>query len=343
VTVKIRIGVMAAAIAVLATACMHTVDGTASGGSRAIAINDAGVIVGRSAFPGARSHAFVKEGDAPPVDLTPGRTQYSEATGVNAAGVVVGTIEFFEGTNNRAFVWSRDSGLLVLDLPTGIESTKAIDINDRGQILIEGRTPLDAGYDLEAYLWDVGAGRYTGQLGPLVPGGEVWPKGINNRGAVVADATVPVGDGWAPVVWDDAAPGGRVLPEEPRRYASAADINNNGLVVGVVWADGDSDAVYWRPDGSGPVRMAGPPGDNTEAVAVNDGGQAVGYRSTPGLTGPIGIFWPSLDAPSINLEDKKVGSLPSDINASGRSVGLLYEPTGDGSAVWWDPEKPPAG
>jgi probable HAF family extracellular repeat protein len=345
VTVRRRFGVMVVAgLMVLATGCLHEIGGLAEGVrfSRAAAINDHGMIVGTSATANGRQHAFAREEDGPLVDLTPDSEDATEAAAVDSTGVVVGTVKHRgpAGDEFRVFVWSREDGLEVLDPPTGILSASAVDSNDRGQVLVDGKAGSEP---YRAYLWDRHARRYT-EVPPLVPGGDVIAAGLNNRGAVVATAVVLRQDHlWAPAIWDEATPTGRELPQEVGLESLAEDINDAGAVVGHVFGGGVNAAAYWAPDGAGPVRLAGEPGNDAFAVALNESGQIVGYRFEPDTYRPIAVVWRSPDGPRLDLADRGEGAMPAGLDRSGRTVGFVDQPDGRRVAVWWDPPAPPEG
>jgi len=106
-------------------------------GSRAFALNDAGIAVGDSTFEGpgagavAASHAaFFKSGSAYDLGTLEGAL-YSRANGINAAQQVVGfSSTTLDGPYSRAFVWTNQT---MLDLGTlGGAYAQANAINDNG-------------------------------------------------------------------------------------------------------------------------------------------------------------------------------------------------------------------
>lgn len=110
-------------------------------------INAQGVVVGAC---GANPGAFVWDagGGLRPIPGVPGGVEYSIATAVNAAGVVVGECVPSEGEQS-AFVWSAAEGSRTLDsLLVAADADwhllRADDVNDAGQIVARGARPGEA-------------------------------------------------------------------------------------------------------------------------------------------------------------------------------------------------------
>jgi probable HAF family extracellular repeat protein len=119
--------------------------------SEAIWLNDAGVVVGSADLPGSQTHHAVYWSNGKIHDLgTVGGDPCSRGRGLNARGQVVGmSTDCFNSLH--AFVW--EEGGPMLDLNTliapgsGWQLTRAININDRGEILVAadplGIVPID--------------------------------------------------------------------------------------------------------------------------------------------------------------------------------------------------------
>lgn len=176
-----------------------------------------------------------------------------DATGINAAGQVVGTrIVGYSGSGRmfwQASRWSPDTGWQALGPWQGDTSGDAI--NDAGDV---------AGYNFccgQAFRWSAATGTYGGLPGP---GGEiVGPSAyrINNAGQVIAPGL--------PWVWDATG-----TPQD-FPYGSPQAINNLGQIVGTT----QGSAFLWTP-GEGLTTISHG-GANTVAVDINDSGQVLGY------------------------------------------------------------------
>ena len=158
-------------------------------GSEPRAVNATGDVAG-FAGNGVTTHAFLYAGGAmrDVGTLSGGARDFSEGTGVNASGTVVG----YSGTVNensnlpngyyRAF---RTTGAGLADLGDlgGTTSTFARGINDDGQIVGESPIPGDTNY--HAFLWTNGTIKDIGTLG----GGFSRAWAINNSGVVVGESS----------------------------------------------------------------------------------------------------------------------------------------------------------
>jgi probable HAF family extracellular repeat protein len=244
------------------------------------------------------------------VDLGTLGGSFSQATGVNVFGQVVGYSLTTAGATH-AFLWQsgkmRDLGTL------GGSDSFAMGINARGQVV--GFSNL-AGGPSHAFLWQEGAMRDLGTLG----GVESQARGVNNWGQVVGVAGTPQVGVTHAFLWQAGAamrdlgtlPGdsfsdanaindrGQVVGESSsgsafRAFtwsngamtalpglggdAFARDINIRGDVAGASHLPGiDFHAVLWH---AGVVHDLGTLGGaNSDAGAINDFGQVVGSSDT---------------------------------------------------------------
>ena len=116
--------------------------GSLGGGySEANGINESGQVAGWSWTAENLSHAFITGADGMGMrDLGTLGGDSSYAYGINDAGQVVGQSYTAQGDGFQAFITGPDGEGMVnlnslLDLPEGIILTKAIDINNQGQVL----------------------------------------------------------------------------------------------------------------------------------------------------------------------------------------------------------------
>jgi probable HAF family extracellular repeat protein len=143
------------------------------------------------------------------VDLgdLPGGADYSYATGINAAGQVVGYSQ--SSTGIRAFLW--DSGTMqdLGDLPGGTDNSQATGINAAGQVVGHSQT---AG-GLRAFLWNSADGMQN--LNDLLaPSSAGWTisqvRAINDQGQIVGFGISPSGISRAVLLNPNSAQSGEV-------------------------------------------------------------------------------------------------------------------------------------
>ena len=155
--------------------------------SKALALNDAGDIVGFSPAPGARSHAVRWTGGSAISDLgTLGGTN-SEAVDINNAGQVIGTSQIAGNAATHAFLWSSGTGMQDLNTLLGANITTVVEINDAGQIVGAYTAPSGQSH---AFRYTPGTGLLDlGTLG----GTTSAPTGLNGRGEVIGTSTLADG------------------------------------------------------------------------------------------------------------------------------------------------------
>jgi len=151
----------------------------------AVAINDAGQIVGYS--PGAagrRAVLWSASGVIQDLGTLGGST--SEAIDINASGLVIGKSLIAGDAETHFFLWSVESGMQDLSARLG-PITSVVEINDAGQIIGTHTTP---GGESHAFLYTLGSGvRDLGTLG----GTTSAPTGLNDAGQVVGSSTLADG------------------------------------------------------------------------------------------------------------------------------------------------------
>jgi probable HAF family extracellular repeat protein len=154
--------------------------------SAALAINDAGLIVGSSArIPGATAAVAWTSGGI--VDL--GRVgcncpEYLAAYGVNAGGAVVGeSMRLYVG--DVAFAWQQGVLVPLFSTVTGANSG-AFGLNDAGQIVgfVNGESGSTFGPNPQPAVWSGGTWMLLGTLG----GSSGTARAINAWGGIVGEA-----------------------------------------------------------------------------------------------------------------------------------------------------------
>jgi len=253
--------------------------------SAAYGINDREQVVGV-----AGNHAYIwdsvkgmKELGALPDEyaIAHGNPEYSVANAINDLGQVAGR----SGTAfGRAFLWQEDTGMVDIgDLPDGRGHTFALGMNNNGQVVGQSSTATG---DF-AFRWQDGVMVGLGDL----PGGFDYSiaMDINNRGQVVGQSSNSAGD--HAFLWQHGVITDLGDLEGGSGYSFATGINNSSQVVG--WSADRADigitssAVLWQDDEIFDLNdlLTDPSGWNlTEATAINDIGQIVGYGNHDGFT-----------------------------------------------------------
>jgi probable HAF family extracellular repeat protein len=250
---------LAAAPAAAATRQYRVTDlGTLGGISAEVyAINDAGVVVGRSLTAGSTQHGFVwRDGVMTDLGALPGGVSYSEALSVNESGVIAGDALDAAG-DSRAVIW-RDGRIIDLGVPRSF----AWAINDRGQVL--GQTTPAADGSASWFIWQ--GGRVTDR-GALTAGQQLTGD-FNNR----AQFTLRTG--------------GRAAIERGHSLTVIApvdsypnDIDTSGAVAGYTTdADYRRRPFVYRGGHLGHLGTLG--GPDGVAAAINDRGDIAGNTDT---------------------------------------------------------------
>lgn len=250
--------------------------------SRANAVNAAGQIAGLSSSADGFRAVLYAPGEAPRnLGVLPGMV-FSRAHAINESGVVAGTSGPSPSSNAgyRAFRWSEATGMVGLAAPTPGASIQGMGINDAGQV---------AGYAESGAtncFWDVD--------GTLTTFGEdasfTNALDINNAGRVTGAIRAKGSSSYRAYTWTKG--GGMtdlgVLAGQTSTYG--VSINDAGAVVGHSdrGAPYDERAFLWTPE-KGMVDLNSlvslPPNFVlTNALAINDAGQIVGFGEEYGIT-----------------------------------------------------------
>lgn len=253
----------------------------------------------------------------------------SWATGINDLGQVVGNLYDPSTDSYLAFFW-QDGAMTVLTHPEGSES-KAADINNAGQIVGEISGAGVTGNYQEACLWHDGSLTHLGTLpwqGRDDERLESWATCINEAGQIAGSADTgtgrPRGFLWQDGVMIDLDPVG-ITSDEDGFLSEPQDINAGGQIVGWRYLGlGWWDAYIWEDGITTPLDGV------SFAYAINDAGQIVaGHRDLGAIVvGRDGI----VECVLTGLAGSR-GITPSDIDSSGRVVGICH--TSDGDAFIW--------
>ncbi len=222
---------------------MQNLSGDPSNGttsSYAFGINNAGKTVGWFNSADFVQHATLWQTPNDPTDLGGGAYGYAVAQKINNLGQVVGySTNRLTGSSGRTVAEFWSSSLVLTHLGTlGGTFSYSSDINDAGQIVGSSRLPGSS--DSRAVLWRAGAYNTAVDLGTL-GGASSFATAINSQGLVVGQAQTSAGITHA-TLW--TGPGAAVDLNglvDPAFLAAgwvlstAADINDNGLIVGTAF------------------------------------------------------------------------------------------------------------
>ncbi|TNF26342.1 MAG: DUF11 domain-containing protein [Deltaproteobacteria bacterium] len=239
--------------------------------SRALAVNDSGVVVGASATEGGAEHGFVWTADGGMVDVTPGATQ-GAAVGVNAAGVVAALRA--DGDAQVVVRWADGNGSNLWSYSGAFAHPTAV-FGPTASGKVAGTSGDDGAYSASGASFTLITG---------TDGATVEVAGLNDAGVVIGTMTNAAGDkhgfSWLGGTLTDLGTG-----------TVATAINAAGTIVGYAsTADGQRaftvDAGSDQPteltalcadDGTGTTVC----GDEARAIAIDDGGRVLGVATTP--------------------------------------------------------------
>jgi probable HAF family extracellular repeat protein len=256
----------------------------------------------------------------------------SFAWAVNNSAQVVGESKLATG-EVRAFLWTKAGGMRNLGTLGGT-SSRAYDINDAGQVV---GASTNASGQQRPFLWTEAEGmRDIGRPDGSYGGG----YGINSYGDVAMEGrggNVPTGGAFY-----RSSPG--VLEEVNTVTAYPDDVNNASQVVGFMSytsvTGATSQAVLWsRTAGGWEEKPLGflSGGNISDARAINDAGQVVGY-SRSSEAGIHAMIWTASGGmKQLPNFPRRSQSRAWNISNSGDVVGSSQTSSGQSRATLWSP------
>jgi probable HAF family extracellular repeat protein len=232
------------------------------------------------------------------------------AAGFNDRGQIVGTQSIEpDGAFVRAVIWKRGKGLRFLEPAPGDESSVAVDINNRGEVVgISGPYPDFSAVGERSVIWDRHS-RVT-----VIPH---FPDSTNGRPYAMNDAGQVIGANDTPsgvrgYIWDRKS-GLRAIEGLMDDSSSPSGINDHGDVVGTSsFYNGNygQHAIFWSEE-TGTVDLGDLPGgiENSHASDINNHRQIVGYAT--GLGSTAAVIWDS-EGQIHNLNELIVRDEPDD-------------------------------
>jgi hypothetical protein len=224
------------------------------GAARALAVSDAGVIVGASLTAEGTVASFAWSGGTIERLEVPGGLEQGAAYAVNPEGVIAGT----GASAERSFAVRMGARAETLG-GLGGRMASGYGVSANGTVV---GSAADGSGTLRPAVWPAG----SEQADLLSIGGAGEAYGVSSSGLAVG--ALVEGDGT-----QRAFAGERVLDGEARAYA----VNDAGEVVGTLLDEGGGVPVVWR---GGQVDVLGG-GATGEALGINDAGWIVGTSSPP--------------------------------------------------------------
>jgi probable HAF family extracellular repeat protein len=277
-----------------------------------IAVNDAGTVAGYGgSWP--NQQAIVWKNGATSVLATPDNVTSAIAGGINSAGVIVGTANLDNGSQ-EAVKWDSSGQMTELGFLPGGNWSSANDINASGQVVGVANNPGVTSY--QAVVW-----ASDGSIQALPPPADLstnvssFAIAINSSGQIVGDM------GGHAVLWDNGVPT-ELTPPANALYASSSDINDSGQIVGA-YSQLINDTYVIHPvlwGGGNTLDLGALPGENAWANAINNAGQVVG-ASTDSSNVNHGFIWENSVTTPLDPLSGDIGSWPTDINQNGQIVG----------------------
>ncbi len=277
----------------------------------AVAINNAGQIVGTSKNGGGQSRAYIYSGGVMTGLATLGGTT-GNATGINNAGVVVGDSTLAGNTVTHGFVYQSGT---TTDLGAITGNSYAKGINDNG--LIVGYTGVTGGTNAFSYL--SGTMTALGSLG----GTQSYGNAVNNAGQVGVQTYGP--SVYGGVIYDNGTT--TSLGTLGGSNTFVFGVGEAGQVLGHSNVAGDAHYHAYLYSG-GTMTDLGALGAtyNSAAFAINSSDTIVGYSGSP--SGNHGFIYSSgqmLDLNSLTtVPTGWVINNAYDINDAGQIVGTIY-------------------
>ena len=238
--------------------------GSLGGNSYASGINENGQVVGCSYLADNETqHGFIwKDGKMTDLGI-PGVSSY--AAGINDKGQVVGWYNADDNSKTRGFIWENGK---ITDLGTLGEDTYAVGINNKGQVI--GYSYFENGTH-HGFMWENGKMTDLGTLG----GDNSEAAALNEKGQVVGNSNF-AGKNISihGFIWRN---GEMIDLGTFGGDAYAVGINDKGQVVGHSYNSYGTYAFKWEDGKVTNIGNLG--GDYSQATAINENGQVVGWSS----------------------------------------------------------------
>jgi probable HAF family extracellular repeat protein len=254
----------------------NSVSQTRASFSRAVGALIAALVVLSAAEMGVAAH---RRAPFVAIDLGTIGGNTSEASAVNARGVVVGRSSIDDTAAFHAFAWSERTGMIDLGTPRGDTQAWAIQISDSGVIAGIARASSDKPF--HAFVWT----HSNGFADPSLGGPNSGITAINARGDVVGFSDSAGDPNSHAFLWTARDRTTRDLGTLGGRTSNANAISDSGIVVGDSLTAGNvPHAFMWTRHSDmvdlGTLGTPDLPPKSSSAQAVSDDGVIVGFSQT---------------------------------------------------------------
>ena len=244
-------------------------------------VNDNGIVVGTAAttlFGSNRLPVIWQNGAVTQLPLPAGES-IGDATGVNASGVAVGSVD--GGSLQQGVIYSGATATIITQTTTtGCSFVTAFGINNSGRIVGFGIDPNNAARNV-GIVYDIGSPNAF-EVGALPGLNGALAFGVSNNGHVVGASMLNQGSG-LPFIYTDAVGMVAIPLATGTSQGSARGVNSAGWVVG---QDSSAFSIPFLWDGGTTYRLADllPPGSgwdlemntSSSALGISDSGIIVG-------------------------------------------------------------------
>lgn len=206
-------------------------------------------------------------------DCPPFGPQWTYGSGVNQNGDVAGYRCVCLCNNDQAFNWTVVTGLVDLELPSDVDSSRAFDLNDIGWIVGDYNV-FPSGFSDLAFVHD---GKQFINLGTLPGGNQSQAVAVNNSGQVVGywgnnvTGPLPLAFLWQNGEMID------ISADLGTPTSRANDINDNGQATGWMGSNllNDGNPFIWQNGGVTALPLL-PGGYKGEGYGINNGAHVAG-------------------------------------------------------------------
>jgi probable HAF family extracellular repeat protein len=230
------------------------------------------------------------------------------ASGFNDRGQIVGTQSIKpDGAFLRAVIWKRGKGLKFLEPAPGDESSIAVDINNRGEVVgVSGPYPDESATGERSVIWDRHSRVTVIPEFPDSTGGR--PYAMNDAGQVIGANNTP--SDVRGYIWDRKSGLRAIEGLMGDDSSSPSAINDHGDVVGTSSFYSGQHAIFWSEE-TGVVDLGDLPGgaELSHAYDINNHRQIVGNAT--GQSGGEAVIWDS-EGQIHNLNELLVRDEPDD-------------------------------